>query len=286
MKLCKQRIIDGDKTAIKEDQCFTLVPEIIKQALRLSGLTKMGDQLISDNGYKSADPRIKRPHAAPQTWCDDKRIIVNSANWRRAVTLIRQSCERMHSHCKDSAFARSILSKNYVCKAPLVWDILTADIVRRRKLLQRDHEAMNHSVAMLNQLRHVTINYIEIWYIPKLALKYKPDGGLNRKRVAVRLNTNYYRSKVLEFWPSEPDEMTDSSGSDTDDEIEDEEEADDLAALRELLRKQNAKKATGKKVNEQYKFYFNRVGHGKEQICQFIKDSFFGRQCAKRTAYS
>ena len=106
--------------------CFHDMETCEQMRLLQDLLNNPADNLISDNGYKTKDGRLKMPAEPPQQ--DDKRIITAAASWRRSITLVRQTCERMHRWCKRNTFCRQRIRCGDIHNVNKVWNIVMADM--------------------------------------------------------------------------------------------------------------------------------------------------------------
>ncbi|MCP4984802.1 MAG: hypothetical protein GY928_01690 [Colwellia sp.] len=127
------------------------------------------DNLISDNGYKTRDGRLRMPLEPPQS--DDGRLTVAGASWRRSITLIRQTCERMHRWCKRNRFCNSRINAADIQYVSKVWNIVMADIKFLDVKLMKDSESTSKFVRLLLALRYVMTAPVEKFYIPSSAMK-------------------------------------------------------------------------------------------------------------------
>ena len=127
-------------------------------------LNNPADNLISDNGYKTKDGRLKMPAEPPQQ--DDKRITTAAASWRRSITLVRQTCERMHRWCKRNTFCRQRIRCGDIQYVNKVWNIVMADMKFLEVKLMQDSYETNKFVDLLLALRYVMKSPIEKYYIP------------------------------------------------------------------------------------------------------------------------
>ena len=67
---------------------------------------------MTDNGYKISDPRIKAPAAQPAEHDQDGQTTVLGASYKRGITAIRQTQERINAGAKIS-FAKQGLMSGY-----------------------------------------------------------------------------------------------------------------------------------------------------------------------------
>ena len=127
------------------------------------------DNLISDNGYKTRDGRLRMPLEPPQS--DDGRLTVAAASWRRSITLVRQTCERMHRWCKRNRFCDTTINAADIKYVNKVWNIVMADIKFLDVKLMKDTNSTSKFVQLLLALRYVMTSPVEKFYIPSNSLK-------------------------------------------------------------------------------------------------------------------
>ncbi len=170
------------------------------------------DNLISDNGYKTKDGRLKMPAEPPQG--DDKRITTAAASWRRSITLIRQTCERMHAWCKRNNFCQQRIRVQDIQYVNKVWNVVMADIKFLEVKLMKDSYETNRFVDLLLALRFVLKAPIEKYYIPSYA-----SGKLNQTKrdalVRKRQEQRQRRTAYVENYGSQMSERHSNLRNDT-----------------------------------------------------------------------
>ena len=188
----------------KKMLCFHDLETCSQMRLLQDLLCDPTDNLISDNGYKTKDGRLKMPAEPPQG--DDKRITTAAACWRRSITLVRQTCERMHRWCKRNTFCRQRIRSHDIKYVNKVWNVVMADIKFLDVKLMKDSYETNKFVELLLALRYVMQAPVEKYYIPSYckqklnATKRKKLEDERRKKAQTRnADTEHWNSQISQF---------------------------------------------------------------------------------------
>ena len=135
-----------------------------KELLNLQKLMgKDDDRFVSDAGYKVDNWKVICTRDSPQSKDDDDRLTTLDCTYRRSLTFVRQTQERVNSWIKRNKFCDCKLSVYDVRWIPYVWNIVMADMVYLNKILMADNESTEELANRIIDMRPVVVNPADIW---------------------------------------------------------------------------------------------------------------------------
>ena len=132
--------------------------ETLLEIKELQRLIRWHDHMISDNGYLGDDPRLKRPSTAPKN--DKLNQTVQECNWKRGITAVRQTQERLHAWCKRNSMLRGKVRCSDISKMGRYWNIALADVNFFDIKLMKDNTQASILTAKITDLRRVDMTPI------------------------------------------------------------------------------------------------------------------------------
>ena len=187
---------------------------IIKETKNLQALIKMQDHCICDNGYRIPDPKVKAPAESPAEDDQDGQTTVVASSYKRSITAIRQTEERVHSMVKRNAFCRTELRCDDIKRVPKVWNISLGDLVRENKIIMKDDENSAALTERILDMRYCATNPADVYWTPKKKTKKK-----NKKKKK--------KKKKSETGSDDEEKQEEEQQEDEEEEDEDEDEDED-----------------------------------------------------------
>ena len=175
----------GNPTA-NEDNKYEFNAYLFETLLELKEICRLiylRDHLVSDNGYLSHDPRLKRPSSPPDN--DKLTQTVQDCNWKRGITAIRQVQERLNRHCKRNKMLRSKVNHLEIWRMGWYWNIALADINYFGITLMKDGKESKNLVDKILDLKSVDQNPIGAFQAEKKYTKCRNKGrrkSTNKKK--------------------------------------------------------------------------------------------------------
>ena len=155
---------------------------ICKEMKNLQELINIQDHCICDNGYRIPDPKVKAPAEPPPDDDQDGQVTVVAASYKRSITAVRQTEERVHNIIKRNKFCRTQIKVDDIKRVPKVWNISMGDIVRDNKILMKDDENSAALTERILDMRHCVTNPADLYWTPKQKKKKRESKKNQQKK--------------------------------------------------------------------------------------------------------
>ena len=202
-------VLKQRKKLLNNEHSGLIDVETCDELLNLQKLITIHDDIICDNGYQLNDPRLKFPRRVPHSGDAGDMVMRLAAAWKRSITAIRNTHERVNRWIKRNKFCDSVISVEDIWRVPMVWRICMADMVHEDVILMRDNELSERLTAKLLDMTCCAINPADAYFSHPAV-----------RSVLIRANRDSQKNKVNNDDKIEEDENNneESSSSESDDE--------------------------------------------------------------------